>query len=914
MASFRDVFKKLFADVAQSSVSFQFPDGLQVSVSGPGAKPSEQGSPTPANSAVGQSAPAQSFQVQPPSLPLPRSEKLSCLAEPAMQARARECLAQLGEKPTASQWNMILSPTVSTCVIAGAGSGKSTTLIQRILILHKLLGISLDELHVFSFTRASTQEFQVKLAKKLALWEEHIERKHLTEERKQELNEQVKRTVSTFHSVIARLCRDVLPGGGLSRTFFDLLGSQQSEEEAEQGSYNPFVNVNLSQEQAEILNAAHTNAYQENPAYRALIQSLQAEQERQYWLRVAREPDPGQALEERKWWAFLYQEQRYHGFIKQDYNQVYSPDPRFRDQKNFAHVDPYRAVIADQLATWNIAFTPLAPFWIQSPLVGLRPGEMRAAFQVGANLFLHVHRSDLRHQLPGQDRSIYYHERDRRRFLALYLPEGQSSDQHKIFTPADFEREGNDPDGRLVLTPNGLFKLERCLNLNGHAVETTAPVFRVKLPGDLRAQHIAELFYQEGLFLESLGLEVEHFQTLGRQLDPLSHAIAAALPIFWKSFTQELEKRDLVRFHDVLSGLRNLETLRQLRDKLKHLQHLLIDEFQDISPEVVDWLSKTLTVHIEAGADVSVTAIGDDYQSIYGWRGSHPTFLMNFDRYFPVAQADQAGKVVLEENFRSRQPIIDAAESVLAPILSTRKVAKHGKSISMQMEKDLPHPVQLIDAQLAWDTHASEKGVWQTFSLFTAALLRDLEGSGQFAHLRKGRERRPLIVYILARTNATLEAIPYRGEQLRSMLLSVLHQQKITGIPDVQVRRWTFHKSKGLEADVVLLLDDAQPPEEHPLRELAFSQAAFLGQDAGTYAQAMHDEARRIAYVALTRARLGAMWVPLIQSSQQPSNGNQSSANSHEATTRVSEKGCFVLVKEHLEELERSKAKERTGQ
>ncbi|MBO0791104.1 MAG: hypothetical protein J2P36_09155, partial [Ktedonobacteraceae bacterium] len=61
-------------------------------------------------------------------------------------------------------------------------------------------------------------------------------------------------------------------------------------------------------------------------------------------------------------------------------------------------------------------------------------------------------------------------------------------------------------------------------------------------------------------------------------------------------------------------------------------------------------------------------------------------------------------------------------------------------------------------------------------------------------------------------------------------------------IPDVRVRRLTFHRSKGLEADVVLLLDDAQPPEEHPLRELIFSQATFLGQDVGTYAQAMNDE------------------------------------------------------------------------
>lgn len=906
MASFRDVFKKLFADVSQSSITVQFPDGIQMGISGPGAKKTEQEIHTPANPASDQPAPMAKMPPQPSLLQFPPSEKLSRLTEPAIQTQAREFLARLGEKPTASQWKMILSPTVSTSVIAGAGSGKSTTLILRILIMHKLLGISLDELHVFSFTRASTREFQEKLEKKLALWEGKIEGQEPTDERKQELSEQVKRTVSTFHSVIARLCRDVLPGGSLERSFFDLLGNKTSKEETEQGSYNPFVNTNLSDEQSEILNAAHTNAYQENATYRTLIRGILIEQERQYWLRIKKETDPDRALEEHKWWAFLYEEQRYHGFVKRDRDQVYNPEPRFRDARNFPYIDPYRAVIADQLAAWNIAFSSVPIFWIRSPLTGLRSGTMHAAFQVEPKLFLHVNRYNPRTPFDGENRSLFFHERDRRRFIALYLQNDQSADQHKFFTPADFEREGGQPEGRLVLTPDGMFKLERCVNLNEHAIETTAPAFRVKLPGDLRAQHIAELLYQEGLFLENQGLEVEHFQAVGQKLDPISMAVAATLPLFWQSFTQELEKRDLVRFHDVLTGLRQIETLRKLRDKLKHLQHLLIDEFQDISPEIVDWLSKTLATHIEAKADVSVTAIGDDYQSIYGWRGSHPTFLMNFDRYFPTTQADQAGKVVLEENFRSRQPIIDAAEAVLAPILDTRKVAKHGKSISAHVEKGLPHPVKLIDAQLTWDKIS---GIWPTFSLFVATLLRDLEAKGQLTRLRAGRERYPLVIYILARTNATLEAIPFPGEQLRSMLLNVLRQQKTAGIPDVQVRRWTFHKSKGLEADIVLLLDDAQPPEEHPLRELVFSQAAFLGQDAGTYAQAMNDESRRVAYVALTRARLGAMWIPLLQSSQQSGSGNRASSNGNGSETRVSDKGCFVLVKKHLEEHEQNKEK-----
>jgi superfamily I DNA/RNA helicase len=47
---------------------------------------------------------------------------------------------------------------------------------------------------------------------------------------------------------------------------------------------------------------------------------------------------------------------------------------------------------------------------------------------------------------------------------------------------------------------------------------------------------------------------------------------------------------------------------------MRHLKHLFIDEFQDVSPEIVDWLAKTLGVHVrDGGEEVSVTCIGDDY-------------------------------------------------------------------------------------------------------------------------------------------------------------------------------------------------------------------------------------------------------------------------------------------------------------
>ena len=292
--------------------------------------------------------------------------------------------------------------------------------------------------------------------------------------------------------------------------------------------------------------------------------------------------------------------------------------------------------------------------------------------------------------------------------------------------------------------------------------------------------------------------------------------------------------------------------------------------------------SKTLRVHAENGAPVSVIGIGDDYQSIYGWRGSHPTFLLNFDHCFPITPV---GSLVLVDNFRSRQPIIDAAEAVLVPVKIKRP--KHGVSSCGAIENGRLDPVRLVEAPLPWSS------AWETFCDYVTTLLRDLETAGHLSQLIGNRPS--LSVFILARTNQTLESVRETIGRLKSHLRQTLGQEGVRQFREVSVKAGTFHTSKGLEADVVLLLDDSLPPEEHPLRDFIFSQIAFPGQRM-TYTQTMSDEARRLAYVALTRARLGVMWIPLSADGAQPGANVNGQANAS-----VASQGSFVLVKQYLQ-------------
>ena len=167
-------------------------------------------------------------------------------------------------QPTTAQWKMIFSDTPSTYVIAGAGAGKSTSLVLRVLLLTHYLGYELDSMTVVTFTRESRKDFISKLIEIMGLWGEDLSLR------------QARDVVRTFHSRILPLVRS-LPGFEQLQAF-ENLSSQSGQLFAGSGAdegtdSNPFE-LRINDAQRQQMNICYRDLYASNERFREVMAPL----------------------------------------------------------------------------------------------------------------------------------------------------------------------------------------------------------------------------------------------------------------------------------------------------------------------------------------------------------------------------------------------------------------------------------------------------------------------------------------------------------------------------------------------------------------------------------------------------------------------------------------------------------------
>jgi DNA helicase-2/ATP-dependent DNA helicase PcrA len=144
---------------------------------------------------------------------------------------------------------------------------------------------------------------------------------------------------------------------------------------------------------------------------------------------------------------------------------------------------------------------------------------------------------------------------------------------------------------------------------------------------------------------------IDEYTRLAR--DPFSQAVA----LVYGDLESALRTANAVDFDDLLVlPVRLLESSeRELQRWQGRFDHVLVDEYQDTNR------AQYRFIKLLAGVHRNVCVVGDDDQSIYGWRGADIRNILDFTKDFP-----NAGVVRLEENYRSVPPILELANVVIS--------------------------------------------------------------------------------------------------------------------------------------------------------------------------------------------------------------------------------------------------------
>ena len=262
-----------------------------------------------------------------------------------------------------------------------------------------------------------------------------------------------------------------------------------------------------------------------------------------------------------------------------------------------------------------------------------------------------------------------------------------------------------------------------------------------------------------------------------------------------------LEYQNLKKYHSALKEKNQLNFNQLIASASTKLQsfsntpyrHIFIDEYQDFS-----LLFLTLTKALRSTCrDAHLLAVGDDWQAINRFAGSNVEFFTHFEKYFP----EDCAKLFIPSNYRSGKKIVKNANYFMSQALNDFAGCK-----------------------------AKNKLKSKIFYQKTDDYLKAVQG-------------------IISRCQHKSIKILSRNNHLRFKKLSLEHfVEKINPITN-QLSFSTIHRSKGLEADVVILLEiDA---EKFPSRDKTNGLYEIFGDTASTL---FADEAR-LFYVALTRAK-----------------------------------------------------------
>jgi DNA helicase IV len=644
------------------------------------------------------------------------------------------------------QRRAVTSETKRILVLAGAGSGKTKTLLQKIIYLIEEKGVSPSSILAITFTKNAANEMIDRLiiaADSSGKYEKTILDKKVTSIAKETIRQEYRKkykwisglTVRTFHS----FCYAVLRNHGAKEfdNRFRIIGEERSGEEDEFSKYIASETV---------FDVFH----------KLIIQSCE---EPEYLLKLKR-------------YILDYLVDRIH--IKK--NTYTTQEGKIFTSLNGTKVrSKSEQFIADWLYRHNIPFE-------YEPLLQVADFPFHPDFHIpAANLYIE-HVSNKSYAMEDKDRQ--------------YIKGGI----HVVKTHEDDTKD------------SALFS---------HKLEN---ILKGRLPANYDTQ--AKLNYEEEF--KAIRDKVHEFVRLIIQVmdmikvenvsiasikekaanDPherIREFYALALPLI-ETYSTYCTNKSYMDFNDMIIKCMDLfrhhDDIAQLyKEKYKYI---LVDEFQDVNNLQVDLIQQILT------SKTQLFCVGDDWQSIYGFRGSNVSYIIEFEKHFPLAEI-----IKLNYNYRSTEHIVGASNEVI----------KHNK---FKIDKDIKAVNRSEHKIVVYAGNDEQDNID-----FCVKIVQQLQEEGVSVED---------ILFLYRRTSM------YRPAKYSTKpSLSETFTKK-----GISVSAKTIHAAKGLESKVVFILGLTEGTGGFPdiwSEDRIFQVIKTVAHDL------LMEEERRLFYVALTRAK-----------------------------------------------------------
>lgn len=282
-----------------------------------------------------------------------------------------------------------------------------------------------------------------------------------------------------------------------------------------------------------------------------------------------------------------------------------------------------------------------------------------------------------------------------------------------------------------------------------------------------------------------------------------------ALPIL-KKYDNTLRALNEIDFSDMINQAADL--IKHNRPQYAH-QYIIIDEYQDIS-----YARFNLIAAIRDLSGARLICVGDDWQSIYRFAGSDVSLFSNFEKYVGKYE-----RLFIEQTYRNSQSLIDITSKYIQK--NPKQIPKRPKS----KKEPLENPI---------------KFAYYSPDNAEAVLIGEIQAlihkNGAKPILVLGRHGFDINEFIELTPNSKIK-YHERSDKL-----------EIMGFEEVDIQYITVHKSKGLEADNVIILNLKNHLLGFPNKMTDDPMLSLLLSDDEAFRFA---EERRLFYVALTRTK-----------------------------------------------------------